>query len=202
MVVINVTPSSPAGSSPFPAFQSPSPRLRFEHLLPLFPPVGLPARNTGIIPSSTSVPILLRNLRDRPDDHSTSLVQESNEKVRRPSSDSAGSDFSLWSDTGDLAEQLADEEDPLQIKLRESVDGEFVGAPGSKPPKESTRHVHYLPQGHFERKKTNPGVNKEAIQIPEPPPRIISRTEYLLAVIMTGNRSRSASHGLTGKPLL
>ncbi len=160
---------------------------------------------TGIISSSTSISIPLRNLgfaRDRPDDHSTSLLQDSNEKLRRPSSDSAGSDFSLWSDTGDLAEQLADEEDPLQIDLRESLHGEFVGAPGSKPPRESTRHVHYLPQGHFERQKTNPGVDKEAIQIPEPPQRKISRTEYLLAVIMTGSRSRSASHGLTGKPLL
>lgn len=160
---------------------------------------------TGTIPPPTSVPIPLRNLgspRHPPDDHSTSLLQESNEKARRHSSDSAGSEFSLWSDTGDLAEQLADEEDPLQIKLRESFDGEVLGKPGSKPPNKPARHVHYLPQDHLERRKTNPGIDKEAIQIPEPPPRQISRTEYLLAVSMTGNRSQSASHGLTGKPLL
>ncbi|KAL8950528.1 MAG: hypothetical protein Q9222_003438 [Ikaeria aurantiellina] len=161
---------------------------------------------TGIIPPSTSVPIPLRNLTSsrRPsDEHSTSLLQESNEKAGRRSSDSAGSDFSLWSDTGDLAEQLADEEDPLQIKLRESFDGEVLGGPGSKPHRTSSKkQVHYLPQDHLQRKKTHPGIDKEAIQIPEPPPRQISRTEYCLAIIMTGNRSRSLSHGLTGKPLL
>lgn len=165
---------------------------------------GQPA-TTAIIPPSISVPIPLRTLaspRHPPDDHSASLLQESNEKVRRHSSDSAGSDFSLWSDTGDLAEQLADEEDPLQIKLRDSYDRDPLGHPASKPSKHSARHVHYLPQDHLERKKTNPGIDKEAIQIPEPPPRRISRTEYFLALIMTGDRARSGSHGLTGKPLL
>ncbi|KAI4119860.1 MAG: hypothetical protein LQ345_000327 [Seirophora villosa] len=165
---------------------------------------GQPA-TTAIIPPSISVPIPLRTLaspRHPPDDHSASLLQESNEKVRRHSSDSAGSDFSLWSDTGDLAEQLADEEDPLQIKLRDSYDRDPLGHPASKPSKHSARHVHYLPQDHLQRKKTNPGIDKEAIQIPEPPPRRISRTEYFLALIMTGDRARSGSHGLTGKPLL
>ncbi|KAL8991600.1 MAG: hypothetical protein Q9177_000003 [Variospora cf. flavescens] len=161
---------------------------------------------TAIIPPSSSVPIPLRTLgspRHPPDDHSASLLPDSNEKARRHSSDSAGSDFSLWSDTGDLAEQLADEEDPLQIKLRRgSSDDKVLGHPASKPSTQSPRHVHYLPQDHLQRKKTNPGINKEAIQIPEPPSRRISRTEYFLAVIMTGNRGRSASHGLTGKPLL
>ncbi|KAI4274443.1 MAG: hypothetical protein L6R38_006102 [Xanthoria sp. 2 TBL-2021] len=162
---------------------------------------------TGIIPPSTSVPIPLRNLgrgssRHSPDDHSTSLLQESNEKARRHSSDSAGSDFSLWSDTGDLAEQLADEEDPLQIKLRDSFDPELLNRPGSKPRAATPKHVHYIPHDHLERKTTNPGIDKEAIQIPEPPPRQIGRTEYCLAIIMTGNRSKSQSHGLTGKPLL
>ncbi|KAI4104177.1 MAG: hypothetical protein L6R37_003438 [Teloschistes peruensis] len=161
---------------------------------------------TGNIPPSTSDPIPLRNLgstRYPPDDdHSTSLLQDSNEKVNRHSSDSAGSDFSLWSDTGDLAEQVADDEDPLRLKLRESLDGETLGGSWSKPNNKSSKHVHYLPQDHLDRKRTNPGIDKEAIQIPEPPPRTISRTEYILAVIMTGNRSRSLSHGLTGKPLL
>ncbi|KAL8936137.1 MAG: hypothetical protein Q9211_004336 [Gyalolechia sp. 1 TL-2023] len=160
---------------------------------------------TGTIPPSTSVPIPLRNLGSAPhppDEHSISLLHEPTEKARRHSSDSAGSDFSLWSDTGDLAEQLANEEDPLQIKLRESLDREVLGDPGTKPPTKSSRHVHYLPQDHPEQEKTNAGIDKEAIQIPEPPPRQISRTEYFLAIVMTGDRSRSASHGLTGKPLL
>lgn len=130
------------------------------------------------------------------------MLHQSNEKARRHSSDSAGSDFSLWSDTGDLAEQLANEEDPLHIKLRESFDGEVLRDSGTRPPSKAGRHVHYLPQDHLERKQTNPGIDKEAIQIPEPAPRQIGRIEYFLAIIMTRNRSRSASHGLTGKPLL
>ncbi|KAL9047000.1 MAG: hypothetical protein Q9214_000317, partial [Letrouitia sp. 1 TL-2023] len=166
--------------------------------------VGQPAI-TGIIPSSTSTNIPLRNLTSPghpSDDHSTSLLQETNEKASRHSSDSAGSDFSLWSDTGDLAEQLANEEDPLQIKLRESFDGEVLGSSESRPRGRAPKHVTYLPQDHLHRKKTNPGIDKEAIQVPDPPPRQISRTEKVLAIIMTGDRSRSQTHGLTGKPLL
>ncbi|KAI4272708.1 MAG: hypothetical protein LQ337_005121 [Flavoplaca oasis] len=162
---------------------------------------------TGIIPPSTSVPIPLRNLgrassRQSQDDHSTSLLQESNEKAGRRSSDSAGSDFSLWSDTGDLAEQLADEEDPLQIRVRQSFDAELLSRPASKPRAATPKHVHYPPHDHLEHRKLKPGIDKEAIQIPEPPPRQIGRVEYGLAIIMTGNRSKSQSHGLTGKPLL
>ncbi|KAI4242689.1 MAG: hypothetical protein L6R40_003910 [Gallowayella cf. fulva] len=162
---------------------------------------------TGIIPPSTSVPIPLRNLATRssshpPDDHSTSLLPASNEKATRHSSDSAGSDFSLWSDTGDLAEQLADEEDPLQIKLRDSFDRRLFGASRSKPRLPTPKHVHYLPGHHPEPKTTNPGIDKEAIHIPEPPPRQIGRMDYFLALIITGNWLRSQSHGLTGKPLL
>ncbi|KAL8813198.1 MAG: hypothetical protein Q9223_007100 [Gallowayella weberi] len=188
-----------------PAFQSPTSHFR----TPFSQSQGCRGRPTitGTIPPSTSVPIPLRNLkrtssRHSPDEHSTSLLQESNEKAGRHSDDSAGSEFSLWSDTGDLAEQLADEEDPLQIKLRESFDGEVLGRFPSKSQAATPKHVHYHPQDHQSRKGAHPGINKEAIQIPEPPPRQIGRVEYLLAIIMTGNRSTSQSHGLTGKPLL
>ncbi|KAL8660157.1 MAG: hypothetical protein Q9226_000063 [Calogaya cf. arnoldii] len=186
---------------------SSAPRLSSDHVFLWVPGCGQQPTITGTIPPSTSVPIPLRILgrgssRREPDDHDTSLLQESNEKASRHSSDSAGSDFSLWSDTGDLAEQLADEEDPLQIRLRDSVDGELLHHPPAKPRAGTPKHVHYLPHDHLDRKNTNPGISKEAIQIPEPPPRQIGRTEYCLAIIMTSNRSRSQSHGLTGKPLL
>lgn len=165
---------------------------------------------TGIIPSSrplSSVTIPLRTLaspslpRTR-DEHSTALLDSNNEKQgRRRSSDSVGSDFSLWSDTGDLAEQLADEEDPLQINLR----GSFENQParrGPRPQGRQSNHVHYEQQDHSTHKHTIRGIDKEAIQIPNPPPRKISRTEEFLARIMTGDRQSSHSHGLTGKPLL
>ena len=113
-----------------------------------------------------------------------------------------GSSFSLWSDTGDLAEQLANEEDPLRIRLRESLDNQTLGKSNSSPFHKLPKHVHYLQDTHLEHKPTNPGLNKEAIEIPSPPARQIGRTEKTLAVIMTGDRQRSQMHGLTGRPLL
>ncbi|SLM34351.1 mfs monosaccharide transporter [Lasallia pustulata] len=166
---------------------------------------------TGTIPSSTPlrpVHIALRSLAPPSNPvhgHLSSLFESPNEKQgTRQSSDSAASEFSLWSDTGDLAEQLAGEEDPLRIKLRDSVDGQVFAASGSRPrprPRQPKR-VHYLSQTHLERKTTNPGVDKEAIEIPQPVSRYISRAEKLIAIVMTQDRERSQMHGLTGKPLL
>lgn len=146
-----------------------------------------------------SIPTSLHRL----DDHSAPLLETNDEKAEpRPSSDSAGSGFSLWSDTGDLAEQLADEEDPLRIRLRDSLDEEVFGGSAARARGRQPKRVRYLQQTHLERKITNPGVDKEAIEIPNPAPRRISRAEKALATIMTGDRAASQMHGLTGKPLL
>ena len=48
----------------------------------------------------------------------------------------------------------------------------------------------------------NLGVEKEAIEIPVPRPRYISRVEKVVAVVMTGEREASQMRGLTGKALL
>ena len=164
-------------------------------LLPASPP------STGIIPSSKShdpptIPLHTLASPSQPrDEHSTALLDEKREAGRR-SSDSAGSDFSLWSDTGDLAEQLADEEDPLRINLRGSVDEDNSR---QRPHEPRRKQVRYAPHNHLEHKTTNPGVNKEAIEIPNPPPRQVGRAEKILAVVMTG---KNGPRGLTGKPLL
>ncbi|KAI9816354.1 MAG: hypothetical protein M1832_005111 [Thelocarpon impressellum] len=117
------------------------------------------------------------------------------------SSASAGSDFSLWSDTGDLAEQLADEEDPLQIKLRHSLDEQVFG-PVQRPRGRHPKRVRYRERGSVELKHPHAGLDKEAIQIPTPRPRRIPKVEKLLAAIMSGGRGPGPGHGLTGKPLL
>lgn len=173
--------------------------LRHKGCPPDSPPI------TDTIPSSRPhAGIPLRNLTTpshHPDDeHSAALLDSTDEKrAGRHSSDSAGSDFSLWSDTGDLAEQLADEEDPLQIRLRQSGDETFRRRSGQGHRSRPHKEVHYAPENHLHRKTTHPGLDKEAIQIPEPPPRVIGRTEKILATIMTG---KVGSHGLTGKPLV
>ena len=150
-----------------------------------------------IPPSNVSIPLRsLASNTNRNSEHTTGLLDNVDEKRgRRRSSESAGSDFSLWDDTGDLAEQLADEEDPLHEGSR---NGDAARARGGRQEK----HVRYAQQDHLESKKTSSGIDKEAIEIPEPPPRTISRAEYLLALMMTGNNSSSQIHGLVGKPLL
>lgn len=161
---------------------------------------------TVTIPSSkphdsASIPLrtLASPLLPRGED-SAALLHE--KKGNRRSSDSAGSDFSLWSNTGDLAEQLASEEDPLRVRLRESLDNQGFSRSNLSPLHRRPKHVHYLQNTHLEHKTTNPGVSKEAIEIPNPPARQIGRAEKALAIIMTGDRQRSQMHGLTGKPLL
>ncbi|MCJ1307280.1 hypothetical protein MMC25_000926 [Agyrium rufum] len=147
---------------------------------------------------------------------------------RRHSSESVDSDFSLLSETGDLAEQLAGEEDPLRIQLRSSSFegvrdsagvhhrhsqslqggggssglGGIKSGSGHHPNKKSKnkKHVHYGKEAQSPYYR--PGLRKEDIPIPEPPPRRISRAEAVFAVMMTGDRDRSQTSGLTGKPLL
>lgn len=136
---------------------------------------------------------------------------------RRDSDDSAAdSDFDSWTDTGDIAEQLADEEDPLRIRLQDTTlktdDGFFAGLRGA------TRHHDSSSSSHGKKKqnkrvqfrrsvsshsdplsKEQSGVvNKEAIEVPDVAPRRPSRGVRLLAAIMPG----TGIHGLTGKPLM
>lgn len=65
------------------------------------------------------------------------------------------------------------------------------------------KRVHYHDQGHLERKTTHPGIDKEAIRIPEPAQRPISVFEKYFAYIMApGDRETARRRGLVGKPLL
>jgi hypothetical protein len=141
------------------------------------------------------------------DQHSTALLSQSekqrNQEGNRRSSYSSSTDsddFSLWSDTGDIAEQLAAEEDPLRIQLQPlNADGRTLNGHGGK----NKKRVHYQEQHHLERKTTNPGIVKEALPIPEAAQRRISVFERYLAYIMApGDRETARRRGLVGKPLL
>ena len=167
------------------------------------PPSGKISSSTPFRPAN----IPLRTLIPPPrlsDEHSASLLQSSNEKPgSRRSSDSAGSDFSFFGDTGDLAEQLASEEDPLNIRLQDSSEeGGARRSYSAGPARARNKQVRYLQQSHPDRKTTHPGLDKEAIEIPEPAQRAVGRVEQIIAIAMTGNRHSSQTHGLTGKPLL
>ncbi|KAJ5765554.1 Mitochondrial substrate/solute carrier [Penicillium odoratum] len=118
------------------------------------------------------------------------------EKGSRRSSHSStrsGSGFSVWPDTGDITEQLA--EDPLQNSPHESLEREFLVGKGRQTP---SKRVHY-PRDL----ETHTAFLKENIKIPSPLPRRISRLERLLATVMSPNNRQNAQvHGLVGKPLL
>ncbi|KAJ5470851.1 Mitochondrial substrate/solute carrier [Penicillium desertorum] len=159
--------------------------------------------NTAIISSTSPDRASNIPLQSIPSDsrstHSAKLL-ESTEKGSRRSSHSSdrsvGSDFSIWSDTGDLAEQFAEAEDPLQIHLRNSSDRQLLRR---KERRKQPKRVHYPSNLSNER----PVVDIEKIRIPVPPPRHISRVEQVLAAIMTPrNGPNTQLHGLVGKPLL
>ncbi|KAF2118938.1 hypothetical protein BDV96DRAFT_610805 [Lophiotrema nucula] len=126
------------------------------------------------------------------DDHDKSSPRSSFDSA------SAASEFSLWSDTGDLVDQLADAEDPLRIRLRESLDG--VHLPKHR---RQQKRVRYQSQDEIREKPGRSGnLRKEDIEIPDPGPRTISKAEKLLAAIMAPRDGPSRIHGLHGKKLI
>lgn len=128
--------------------------------------------------------------------------KDSTRRERSYSSATESDDFSLWSDTGDIAEQFADEQDPLHIELDPlSSEGRSLSGRGHGGGR--GKKVAFLHQDHRDRKNTYPGVDKEAIIIPSPPPRQIGKTEKVLAFIMAPSDLHTArTKGLVGKPLL
>lgn len=166
--------------------------------------------NTSKIPSpkSNRLPsnIPLRTLTNRSDHgtQSTSLLaghrdQPSHERL---SSDSADSDS--WTDTGDLAEQLADAEDPLRKTIADTSLNQdlFPGVLKRHPNRKRVQFRRSVSEHSHRRSRSSRslpgGIDKEAIEIPIVPPRRISRAERILASIMPG----AGIHGFTGKALM
>ena len=136
--------------------------------------------------------------------HSERLLgAQSDEKQGRRSSlsrsSSPSSEFS-WSDTGDLAEQIADAEDPLRIKLRASLDEEVFGNTARRASTRHTKRVRYDDSVDVEPKEHQAGIVKEDIPIPNPGPRYITRVEHIIAAAMSGGERQM--QGLTGRPLV
>lgn len=133
---------------------------------------------------------------DRLDHHHSSFA----------SADSPGSEFSLWSDTGDLVDQLAQEADPLAVRLRRSFEEDYHHPPTHRRGRSSQKRVRYASQdGRDKESRAAAGVvrRKEDIRIPSPPPRRVPKAEQILAsLLMSSHDGPSRMHGLHGKKLM
>jgi hypothetical protein len=112
------------------------------------------------------------------------------------SSESAESTESSWTDTGDIAEQLADEEDPLRTRLGDDIHDELLA--GVRRPLGKKRVRVQAPPGHSRTSPRRRSINKETIEVPDSATRRVTKAERLLATIMGSN----SIHGLTGRPLM
>lgn len=112
-------------------------------------------------------------------------------------SDSAGSELSDWSDSGDVAEYLLDE-DPLQNQAAYIEEELHNSSAKSCKPVRTVRH-HFDVDNH-QNEYRHSGVTKEEIYIPDTGLRHISYLEHKLAAMMSGGERQM--HGLTGRPLI
>jgi hypothetical protein len=161
----------------------------------------IPSLNTSRRPAN--IPLRTLSSTASSSHHNSASLLGANVKPGRSSlsysSDSAASDISYWSDTGDLGEQLTEVEDPLKIKLRGSLDRGVFG--GSSRRQTRPKRAKYQEDSfHNEIKDDHAGLVKEGIAIPIPGPRKISRAENIIASIMAGGERQM--HGLTGRPLV
>jgi sugar porter (SP) family MFS transporter len=105
---------------------------------------------------------------------------------------------------------LDEDNDPIRRHLDDEILEGVLKRP-TRQHKKQQKHVHYDDHHYGKsshsrsrsrgRQYRTQRVSKEAIEIPEPAPRRISRAERTIAGIMAGG-TRSPIHGLTGKPLI
>ena len=145
------------------------------------------------------------------EDSSYDEKAEADRRLRRSGSfdhddSEAGSEFSLWSDTGDLGDQLAEEEDPLAIRLRRSF--EEHSSPTRRGRKKQQKRVRYADGEDGSNEKPRSGVRpgvvrrKEDIRIPSPAPKPLGWGHKALAIVIMPGDSHSRMHGLHGKKLV
>ncbi|KAM5351878.1 hypothetical protein ACJ41O_004601 [Fusarium nematophilum] len=137
--------------------------------------------------------------RDYDDDPLDAARARAHRQRRRSYSGSESS----WTDTGDIGEQLADENDPVRLQLSTEIEDELLAGVQRRNNKHQQKRVRIQdsPHRHHHPSRSHSTlVDKEAIEVPDFNPRGPSRGERIIGAIMSG---RSGSiHGLTGKALL
>jgi hypothetical protein len=145
-----------------------------------------------------NIPLHTLNISGRRVVPRASSVSPQDEEEKRPLEEEDESDTSdSWTDTGDLVDQLAEQEDPLH----QAFAGELPERGGALRGKKNKK-VHYDLDEETEKQKAGVVRRKEDIPIPSPPPRRISFGERVLVLVMAPNDGPSRLHGLHGKKLM
>ncbi|GAB0134991.1 hypothetical protein EsDP_00003343 [Epichloe bromicola] len=165
-------------------------------------PPKIPSTNPSRLPSN----IPLRTLPTRSDidqdSQSASLLGFSNPARSSQARPSSGSESS-WTDTGDIGDQLADDNDPVRLQLPDELEQELLAGVQKRQSKHEKKvRIHApSPQRYHRAESIHPiPIDKEAIDIPPIKSLRPSRAERCIGAIMSG-RSGSV-HGLTGKALI
>ncbi|KAF3036694.1 hypothetical protein E8E12_005574 [Didymella heteroderae] len=141
-----------------------------------------------------NIPLHNLSSSSRPREGDSAYLLDNDKDSARSSFDTPSShsdDLSLWSDTGDLVDQLAEQEDPLTIRLESQL----------PPQRRHKKHARFASQDSLYEKGQRE-LRLEDIEIPDPGPRTISKAEKILARIMAPNDGPSRIHGLHGKKLI
>lgn len=152
---------------------------------------------------------LLSSHNDRHDRHDDNDNDDDDYRYNRsgavPSkSRRSSSSESSWTDTGDIGDQAADENDPVRLQLPHEIEEELLVGVQKRHHKhqgsQKRVRINDSPQRRYRSRSPSALVDKEAIEIPDftkPSPGLVLR---ILGAIMSG---RSGSiHGLTGKALI
>ena len=116
----------------------------------------------------------------------------------------------MWSDTGDLAEQLADEEDPLSTSLNPAQDLTHhtpkrvrYAADDNDAENEKGGVADEEDEDQEGKGLLHGDALKDGIRVPDVQAPVPSRAARIFGLIMSPrDRATAQAHGLVGKPLL
>ena len=120
---------------------------------------------------------------------------------QRHSFSDSGSDSS-WTDTGDIGERKADDDDPVRLQLSNDVEEELLAHVQNRHRKSQKKvRIQGSSPGPYDRSPTGrAAIDKEAIEVPRFVPPAPARSARCIGFIMSGRSG--AAKGLTGKALL
>lgn len=161
--------------------------------------IKIPPQQGSRVPSN--IPLRTLPSRTSSDNNaaSASLLPTNHHHGNSARRSSFGSESS-WTDTGDIGEQL-DEDDPVRLQLPDTVEDELLAGVSGRQRRQKKVRIYEPSPKRYDRSSSRPRtIDKEAIQIPNVRPPRPSVGQRFVGFIMAG--PSGAIHGLTGKALL